>query len=64
MRARRMARFTVYTSTGTGSYRSQSKAIGAAQWVARESSESVAVANETTGQRWEVSPVGLVSDPS
>jgi hypothetical protein len=64
MRARRTGRFIVYTSTGMGSYRSRSKAIAAAQWVAGKSGDSVAVASETTGQRWEVSPVGLVSDPS
>jgi len=36
--------------------------MAAARWVAIESGDSIAVANETTGQRWDVSAVGHVSD--
>ena len=63
MTRRRVERFTVYTSAGRGSYRSRSKAIAAAQWVALESGEPVVVHNETNGHRWDVSSRGHVSLP-
>jgi hypothetical protein len=56
MTRRKAERLTVYTSTGSGSYRSRSKALAAARWVAGESGETVVVTNEVTGQRWDVSP--------
>jgi hypothetical protein len=62
MTARRATRFRVWTSQGSGSYRSRSRAIAAARWVASETHDTIAVASETTGQRWDVSPAGRVSD--
>jgi hypothetical protein len=64
MRGRWIQRHTVYTSSGSGSYRTRSKAMAAARWVAGASVEVVAVADETTGQSWNVSPAGLVSHAS
>jgi hypothetical protein len=55
MRPRRIDRFKVWTSHGPGSYSSWSKAIAAAEWVASESGDTISVANERTGQRWDVS---------
>lgn len=55
MRSKRHERFSVFTSSGIGSYGSRSKAIAAAEWVARESDDSVSVLDETTGQIWEIS---------
>ena len=62
MTARRAGRFRVWTSHGSGSYGSLSRAIAAARWVASETRDTIAVASETTGQRWDVSPAGRVSD--
>jgi hypothetical protein len=56
-------RFTIFTSAGIGSYRSLTKAMAAAQWVAQESGDSVSVVNQSTGQSWQVSD-GLVSGSS
>jgi hypothetical protein len=56
MTRRKLERLTVYTSGGSATYRTRSKAFAAARWVAGESGESVAVANEVTGERWDVSP--------
>jgi hypothetical protein len=64
MRRRGVERHTVYTSSGSGSYRTRSKAMAAARWVAGASGEAVAVADETTGRSWNVSPAGLVSSTS
>jgi hypothetical protein len=62
MTARRAGRFRVWTSHGSSSYRSLSRALAAARWVASENHDTIAVASETTGQRWGVSPAGRVSD--
>jgi hypothetical protein len=62
MTPRRAGRFRVWTSHGSGSYGSLSRAIAAARWVASETRDTIAVASETTGQRWDVSPAGRVSD--
>jgi hypothetical protein len=58
----RTERFRVWTSHGSGSYRTRSKAIAAAQWTAGETGETVVVANEASGHRWDVSPAGRVHD--
>jgi len=55
MRPRRIVRYKVWTNHGSASYRSRSRAMAAAHWVANESGDPVIVANETTGQRWDVS---------
>jgi len=55
VRRRRSKSFTVYTSSGTGSYHSRAKAESAARWVAEGTGEPVSVVNESTGQTWEVS---------
>jgi len=62
MRARRTERFLVWTSHGSGSYRSRSRAITAARWVACETGDTIAVAGGTTGHRWDISPTGRVTD--
>jgi hypothetical protein len=49
-------RLTVYTNNGSATYRTRSKAFAAARWVAGGSGETVEVANEATGERWDVSP--------
>jgi hypothetical protein len=54
VRRRRNRSFTVYTSSGTGSYRSRAKAESAARWVAEGTGEPVSVVSESTGQTWEV----------
>jgi hypothetical protein len=54
MRKPRPTRFTVWTSTGMGTYLSRSAAMSAAHWVADGSGTSVIVANERTGERWDV----------
>jgi hypothetical protein len=64
MKPRRIDRFSVWTHQGSASYRSRSKAIAAARWVAIDTGDSIPVANERTGQRWDVSAVGHVSAPS
>jgi hypothetical protein len=61
MTASKPKRFRVWTSHGSGSYRSLSGAIAAARWVASETHDTIAVASETTGQRWDVSPTGRVT---
>jgi hypothetical protein len=61
MRARRAERFRVWTSRGPGSYRSRSRAISAARWVAEGSGVATVVENETTGATWSVSALGRVS---
>jgi hypothetical protein len=62
VRLRRTDRFRVWTSHGSASYSSRPKAIAAAQWVASHDDEIVAVASESTGHRWNVSPAGRVYD--
>jgi hypothetical protein len=56
MTRRKTERLTVYTNSGSATYRTRSKAFAAARWVAGGSGETVAVANEATGERWDVSP--------
>jgi hypothetical protein len=63
MRRRHSANFTVYTTGGTGSYRSYAKAEAAARWVAEETGESVRFVNDSSGQSWDVS-AGRVSEHS
>lgn len=53
----RAQRFTVHTTSGRGAYRSRTRAIAAARWVADEKGEAVTVSNEKTGQRWDIAPV-------
>ena len=63
MRPRRIVRYTVWTNNGSASYRGRSRAMAAAHWVAGESGGAIVVANERTGQRWDISAVGrLVPD--
>ena len=62
MTSRKTERFRVWTSHGSSSYGSRSRAIAAARWVASETGETVAVASETTGHRWDVSPTRRVGD--
>jgi hypothetical protein len=56
-------RFSVWTARGTGSYGSWRRAVAAAGWIAGGSGHTIAITNDETGQRWDVLPSGMVSDP-
>ena len=58
MRRLGAARFRIWTSHGSAQYQDRAHAFSAARWVANTSDEVVAVANERTGQRWDVSRDG------
>jgi hypothetical protein len=57
----RSRRFTVRTSTATGSYMSWERAAGAARSLAAESGTGTFIEDDDSGSRWHVSTVGLVT---
>ena len=61
MRRRTAARYRIWTRDGTASYENRSHAVSAARWVAKRSGEVVAIANERTGERWDMSPDGRLA---
>ena len=67
MKRGRSESFIVHTARGRGSYRSYAKADSAARWVAQVTGQAVTIANEGTGQSWEISvaraPRSVVSPP-
>ena len=62
MRPRRNSGYTLWTRRGPGSYRSWERAVGAARWVAEESGMGVSMVNDDSGEIWDVSPDGRVSN--
>lgn len=62
MSHRRSDGFTLWTSRGSGSYRTWGRAAGAARWTAEGSGMSVLLVNDESGQMWDVSPDGRVAN--
>ncbi len=61
MTRRRSHGYTLWTSAGSGSYRSWERAVGAARFAAEQSSTNVSMLDDDSGQMWEISPDGRVS---
>jgi hypothetical protein len=59
---RRQARgYTLWTSRGTGSYRTWSRALSAARWAAERTGSGVSLVSDETGAMWDVSADGRAS---
>jgi hypothetical protein len=63
MTRRRSRGYTLWTSSGTGSYRTWGRALSAARWAAEESKSDVSLVSDG-GMTWDVSPDGRVSPRS
>jgi hypothetical protein len=60
MTRRRAHGYTLWTSHGTGSYRTWKRAVAAARWAAGSTSAEVLLGDDG-GTTWDVSPDGQVS---
>jgi hypothetical protein len=60
MTRRRTHGYTLWTSRGTGSYRTWDRALSAARWAAEETNGEVLLGDDG-GTMWDVSPDGHVS---